>query len=102
MLGIFKKNRFAAAPSAKSPETFSPGRIVLVSPDTAAWAQFPEKKMNPLLPAFDDKNAKYDVHERYATSKLLDRFFIASLVKRVPTSLAVVNCANPGLCYSGL
>lgn len=48
--------------------------------------------------AFDDKT-KWDHYDRYSTTKLLGQLFVAELAKRVSPSLAVVNCANPGLCY---
>lgn len=79
------------------------GRIVVVSSDTAAWAQFKEKTANPLLPAFKDKSYKWDTMERYGTSKLLAQLFVVELVKRIRPELCVVNMANPGLCHgSGL
>lgn len=49
---------------------FSPGRTVMVSSDTAAWSQFVEKDADPLLPAFDNRTAKWNPHERYGTSNL--------------------------------
>ncbi|KAI4602191.1 hypothetical protein KJ359_009428 [Pestalotiopsis sp. 9143b] len=83
----------------KKAPTSSPGRIVIVSSDQAAWAKFDEKDKVPLLPAFDDKDAKWYPVERYATTKLLGQLFVSELAKRTPSSLAVINCANPGLCY---
>lgn len=98
LLDVFQKSR---APGTETTPS-SPGRIVVVSSDTAAWAQFGEKNKEPLLPAFDEK-ATFDELDRYGTSKLLGQIFVTELAKRVPPSLAVVNCANPGLCYgSGL
>jgi NAD(P)-dependent dehydrogenase (short-subunit alcohol dehydrogenase family) len=79
-----------------------PGRLVIVSSDTAAWAKFKEKTSKPLLPAFN-RPELFDAQDRYYTSKLLGQFFLTELAKRVPSSVAVVNAANPGLCYgSGL
>ncbi|KAK6829449.1 short-chain dehydrogenase [Apiospora arundinis] len=79
-----------------------PGRIVIVSSDTAAWAKFNEKDQDPLLPSFDDE-ANFNVYDRYATTKLLGHLFVADLARRVPATTAIINCANPGLCYgSGL
>ncbi|KAI1170905.1 NAD(P)-binding protein [Nemania sp. FL0916] len=97
-VGIFKKATLNAAEGARRP----PGRIVLVSSDTAAWAQFKEKDQRPLLEAFDKKPKNFDIYERYYTTKLLGQLFVTEIAKRVPPSLAIVNCANPGLCYSGL
>ncbi|KAI0150550.1 NAD(P)-binding protein [Xylariaceae sp. FL1272] len=97
LLRVFKQ-----AASGTEPSQCSAGRLVLVSSDTAAWAQFTERDKQPLLKALDDGTAKWDKYERYGTSKLLGQLFVSELAKRVPRSLAVVNCANPGLCYSKL
>ncbi|OTB13350.1 hypothetical protein K445DRAFT_76560 [Daldinia sp. EC12] len=70
--------------SVSNPSEFSPGRIVVVSSDTAAWAKFNEKDDVPLLEAFDSK---------------ANQLFVAELSKRVQPSIAIINCANPGLCY---
>ncbi|KAI1453724.1 NAD(P)-binding protein [Annulohypoxylon moriforme] len=80
---------------------YSPGRITVVSSDTAGWAKFDERNGDPLLKAFDEE-ANYDKFDRYATTKLLSQLFVAEIAKRVPPSLAVVNCANPGLCWGGM
>ncbi|KAK7706636.1 hypothetical protein SLS64_007467 [Diaporthe eres] len=93
LLDIFQKSKALGSDTA-----YSPGRIVVVSSDTAAWAEFGEKNKEPLLPAFDVE-ATFDKLDRYGTSKLLGQIFVAELTKRVPLSLAVVNCANPGLCF---
>jgi NAD(P)-dependent dehydrogenase (short-subunit alcohol dehydrogenase family) len=99
LLRVFKKAQSAANPPSPSS---SPGRIVVVSSDTAAWAKFDEKKQEALLQAFDNE-AGWDKIGRYATTKLLGQLFVTELSRLVPPSLAVVNCANPGLCYgSGL
>ncbi|KAI0006453.1 hypothetical protein F4779DRAFT_21157 [Xylariaceae sp. FL0662B] len=80
-----------------------PGRLTIVSSDMAAWAKFPERYSRPLLPAFKKPAAKWDMGDRYATTKLLGQFFLTELSKRVPSSLAVVDAGNPGFCYgSGL
>ncbi|KAK8016816.1 short-chain dehydrogenase/reductase family protein [Apiospora rasikravindrae] len=81
-----------------APPTPAPGRIVVVSSDTAAWANFAEKDQDPLLPALDTAS-QFRVFDRYATTKLLGQLFVAELARRVPASAAVVNCANPGLCH---
>ncbi|KAI2630816.1 NAD(P)-binding protein [Hypoxylon sp. NC1633] len=61
---------------------------------------FDERNEEPMLSAFDDSEAKYNEIDRYATTKLLGQFFVAELARRVPLALAIVNCANPGLCHS--
>ncbi|KAI0487710.1 NAD(P)-binding protein [Xylaria cf. heliscus] len=77
-----------------------PGRITMVSSDTAAWYTLKEKDQDPLLPSFDKEQPNFNHHERYAISKLLGQLFIVELVKRVPSSVAIINCVNPGFCHS--
>lgn len=77
----------------------TPGRVVLVNSDMAGWAKFDERTAAPLLPAFKQKMAKWDMNERYSTSKLLGQLFLLELTKRVPSSSVVVTCCNPGMCY---
>lgn len=83
--------------------TPTPGRIVVVSSDTAGWVKFTQKNADPLLPALNDKTQKWDMNEQYGVSKLLGQLFISELVKIVPHSTVVINTVNPGFCYgSGL
>ncbi|KAI0861223.1 hypothetical protein F4860DRAFT_476331 [Xylaria cubensis] len=77
-----------------------PGRLTVVSSDTAAWYNLKERDQDPLLPSFDKHESKFNHHERYGTSKLLGQLFITELAKRVPPSVAIVNCVNPGFCHS--
>ncbi|KAI4288303.1 MAG: hypothetical protein L6R35_002440 [Caloplaca aegaea] len=84
---------------AKRADANRPGRITVVSSDVGDMAKFRERKENPILHAFKDPKY-YDTGERYAVSKLLEQFFVTSLVQRVPSSKAVVNLVNPGLCHS--
>ncbi|KAI0886787.1 NAD(P)-binding protein [Annulohypoxylon maeteangense] len=93
-LHIFKKTK------SNSPQ-YSPGRITVVSSDMAGWAKFNERTGDPLLQAFDSE-ASYDKFNRYASTKLLTQLFVTEIAKRVSSSLAVVNCANPGLCWGGM
>ncbi|RFU78069.1 hypothetical protein TARUN_4130 [Trichoderma arundinaceum] len=78
-----------------------PGRLVLVSSDTAAWALFKEKNADSLLSGLDNPKS-FDGQDQYATSKLLGQLFLTELVKRVPPSVAIINAPNPGLCKSSL
>ncbi len=77
----------------------TPGRIVLVNSDMSGWSKFEEKSASPLLPAFKQKMAKWDMNERYGTSKLLGQLFLVELTKRVAPSAVTVTCCNPGMCY---
>ncbi|RDW93457.1 putative Short-chain dehydrogenase family protein [Aspergillus mulundensis] len=78
-----------------------PGRLSFVNSDTPSWAKFKEKDAVPLLPGFDrPENFVFD--DRYSTSKLLGQLFLKELASRIPASVVVINCSNPGLCKSGL
>jgi NAD(P)-dependent dehydrogenase (short-subunit alcohol dehydrogenase family) len=77
----------------------APGRLVLVSSDTASWSKFTERTSNPLLPAFKEKMSHWDMQERYGVTKLLGQFFLTELAKRVPASTVTVTSANCGMCY---
>ena len=90
---------------AKKRSPMSPGRLTVVSTDVACTTQFVERDANPLLAALDDTSGKWkwDMQERYGTSKLLYLLFLTELTKRIPPSVAIVNAAYPGLCSgSGL
>ncbi|KAI3336390.1 NAD(P)-binding protein [Xylariaceae sp. AK1471] len=54
---------------AKAPGS-EPGRITVVSSDTAAWYNLKEKDQDPLLPSFDKKGPRFNYLKRYATSGL--------------------------------
>ncbi|KAL6898680.1 hypothetical protein GGI43DRAFT_408311 [Trichoderma evansii] len=88
-------------PILKTKAQTKPGRLTLVSSDTASWAKFEERNERPLLPFYkkqtDPKN--WNHAERYATSKLLGQLFISKLVEQVPSSAVTLNLVNPGLCY---
>ncbi|KAI1213168.1 uncharacterized protein F4807DRAFT_312920 [Annulohypoxylon truncatum] len=81
----------------------SPGRIVIVSSDTAGWAKFPERKESHILPVLKKKVDNFEVPEQYGRSKLLAQLALVELAKRVPSSAVTIDAANPGFCYgSGL
>ena len=77
----------------------TPGRIVLVSSDMSGWVKFNERSTTPLLPAFKQRMDKWNMSERYGTSKLLGQLFLVELAKRVAPSAVTVTCCNPGMCY---
>lgn len=90
---------------AKKRSPDQPGRLTIVSSDVAGMTSFVERNENPVLPAFKDTSDKYkwDMQERYGTSKLLTQMFLGDLAERVPSSVAIINGASPGLCSgSGL
>ncbi|KAK7906567.1 hypothetical protein PG985_016304 [Apiospora marii] len=82
----------------------APARVVWVTSDMAAWASFQERTAQPLLPAFrEPMGPKWDMADRYGTSKLLGQLFLTELVRHVQPGTTLVTCANPGLCHgSGL
>jgi NAD(P)-dependent dehydrogenase (short-subunit alcohol dehydrogenase family) len=82
--------------------TEKPGRLVLLSSETAAWAPFKERNQRPILSALDKEQEDFDGMARYWTSKLLGQLFLSELVTRVPASVAIVNAVNPGMCSSDL
>lgn len=75
-----------------------PGQLTLVSSDMSAWAKFEERKSTPLLPAFKQKMKKWDMADRYATTKVLGQLFVTELAKHVPSSAVNVTLSNPGFC----
>ncbi|CAG9953291.1 unnamed protein product [Clonostachys rosea f. rosea IK726] len=78
-----------------------PGKLVIVSSETASWSKFKERETTPLLPTFDKPETfnQGEYGTRYWTSKLLGQFFVTELVKHVPPSAVVINMCNPGMCY---
>lgn len=82
----------------RSPETQQPGRITITSSDSAAWAKFYERDENPLLSSLD-KPGEIDMMNRTYMSKLLGQMFLAELIKRVPSSVAIINMATPMMVY---
>ncbi|KAK3348779.1 putative short-chain dehydrogenase [Lasiosphaeria hispida] len=82
---------------AKRANQPGPTRITFTSSDASSWTSFKERGAKPLLPAFDRPDA--DMADHYFISKMFGQFFVAELAKHVPTSLAVINCATPGMCY---
>ncbi|KAI0203379.1 hypothetical protein F4808DRAFT_418511 [Astrocystis sublimbata] len=88
-------------PILKSKNTAStPGKLTITMSDSANQTKFVEQDKSPLLPAFDDEAAAWDMMERYGTSKLLGQLFLMELARRVPPTVAIVNGACPGLCHS--
>lgn len=77
----------------------TPGRIVLVNSDMSGWCKFEERSTSPLLQTYKEKAAKWDMNERYGTSKLLGQLFVVELTKRVSPSTATITTCNPGMCY---
>ncbi|KAK3374749.1 hypothetical protein B0H63DRAFT_502881 [Podospora didyma] len=75
-----------------------PGHICIVGSEAAAWAKFEQRTSNPLLPAFKQKSAKWEIGEAYKTSKLLGQLFLTELVKHVSASVVTISNVSPGFC----
>lgn len=86
-------------PLLKAKPGSQPGRLVLLSSDMASWAKFTERTERPILASYKKKANKWDMGERYATSKLLGQLFVTKLVERIPASAVTIDLVNPGLCY---
>ncbi|KUL86371.1 hypothetical protein ZTR_08619 [Talaromyces verruculosus] len=86
-------------PLLKAKPGENPGRAVVVSSDMAAWAKFTERKERPILTTYKKKAARWDMGERYGTSKLLGQLFVTKLAGQIPASSVIVDLVNPGLCY---
>lgn len=73
-------------PILKAKSSRPPGRLTIVSSDSAAWAKFNEKLADPLLPAFKApfSPGQWDMKERYFTSKLLGQLFVSELARQIP------------------
>lgn len=79
-----------------------PGRITLVSSDSARVAQLEERNESPMLPAFKKSRADFNVTEQYNKSKLLVQLIMSQLTKHVPSSVAIINMATPGFCRTSI
>ncbi|TFK39466.1 hypothetical protein BDQ12DRAFT_649955 [Crucibulum laeve] len=81
-------------------------RLVLVTSDLHYMSSF-EKRVtdspNPLR-LFGSKEycTTSILRSRYRDSKLLNVFFVRALQERLGDKPLIVNCVNPGYCYSGL
>lgn len=87
-------------PIARShPPTGKPGRLTIVSSNTALWAKLPNRHMRPLLPSFDDAKAvPYGAAERYFSSKMIGHLFFARMIPYLNADDVIVNLVGPGMC----
>lgn len=75
-----------------------PTRLTITSSDGASWIKFSERANNPLLPSLD-KPDNWNAAGRQLLSKLLGQFFVSKLASIVPSSIAVINMATPGMVH---
>ncbi|KAI0202028.1 hypothetical protein F4808DRAFT_459410 [Astrocystis sublimbata] len=79
-------------------QSSEPGRITLVSSDSARMAQFEEQNESPILPAFKRSQPAFSSSEQYNKSKMLVQLAMTQLARQVPSSVAIINIATPGFC----
>ncbi|KAH0343863.1 NAD(P)-binding protein, partial [Aureobasidium melanogenum] len=80
----------------------NPGRLTIVSSDTAGWARFEERDSDPIFSAFKHlprASNTWNMQERYSTSKLLGQLFLCELSDHLDPSEVIVTACNPGFCY---
>ena len=83
----------------KNKQKSQPTRITITSSDGAAWTKFSERTNKPLLPSLDTPHKNWSAADRQFLSKLLCQFFVAKLASMVPSSMAVINMATPGMVH---
>ncbi|VDC03182.1 unnamed protein product [Peniophora sp. CBMAI 1063] len=101
LLPLLLKTSEATASASHRP------RITVVSSAVHYWTKpTPEQLSSPnyLLKINDAEHCKEPgvMAVRYPVSKLLNVLFVRELAARVPHSKLIVNCLNPGYCYSAL
>ena len=79
-------------PTASSPE---PGRLTIVTSDSALGVQLKDPGKGGLLDSFD-KPESFDGFQQYQKSKLLITMFTARLAEMVSPDKVIINCSNPG------
>lgn len=83
---------------AKSPSP-NPGRLTIVGSGMALVAKLTNRHQVPFLRSFDDtKLQKYNISDRYESSKALGHLFLTKLIEYVKADDVVVNIVDPGLC----
>ncbi|KAJ4393049.1 hypothetical protein N0V93_002255 [Gnomoniopsis smithogilvyi] len=89
-------------PVAKRVRHYQPHatRITLTSSEVAAWARFPVGEDVPILAALDaPRKLAENTSDRMFVSKLLGHFFVNTIAKQVPTSVAIINAVSPGAIH---
>ncbi|KAF8998500.1 hypothetical protein BDQ17DRAFT_1309044 [Cyathus striatus] len=91
----------------KTAETHSTlPRLVVVGSEVHYFAKFKQKVLdssNPLKTLSDREYCTSSImRARYTDSKLLNLFFVRALNERLRDLPLIVNCVNPGYCYSEL
>jgi hypothetical protein len=81
---------------AKKPSPTELSRLTIVSSDTVGMTSFVERDADPLLAALKDTRGKWkwDMQERYGTSKLLGQMFLDELAARVPPSEVIITASD--------
>ena len=71
--------------------------LSIVSAALTLAATFPERKYNPILPAFSDPKL-FDNQQTYNSSKLLAHMFLWNLVDYVSADDVIISLADPAWC----
>jgi NAD(P)-dependent dehydrogenase (short-subunit alcohol dehydrogenase family) len=79
-------------PSASSS---GPGRLSIVTSDSALGVNLKDHNESRLLDSFD-RPEKFDGFQQYALSKLLITMFGARLAQTIDPDDVIINCCNPG------
>lgn len=74
--------------------------LTIVMSDLTGVAQFAQQDAGLLLNALKDTSGKWkwELRERYGTSKLLGQLFTGEIASRVPPPVAMINAGRPGMC----
>lgn len=80
-------------------------RLVVVTSEMHEMARFLERKSDKIFATLSDKS-KARMMDRYPVSKLLEILAVRTLADQLKHGSSppdvIVNCVNPGMCYSGL
>ncbi|KAF2265022.1 putative 3-oxoacyl-reductase [Lojkania enalia] len=82
--------------------TSKPSRLTIVSSEGHFWVPFHERTSDNILARMDDQATFGKQMNRYYTTKLLNVLWTRELASKLIDRPVILNCVNPGFCYSGL
>lgn len=80
--------------------TAQPSHLTVVTSELHMWTSFKQRSAPNLFELLDDEHSF--TPEVYNISKLLVVFWVRDLALKTDPSEVIVNCVNPGLCWSSL
>lgn len=80
--------------------TGQPSHLTIVTSELHMWTSFKQRSAPNLFNLLDDEHSF--TPEAYNISKLLVVFWVRDLASKTDPSDVIVNCVNPGLCWSSL